>query len=312
MRWLGWLVAGFLVLGGLAEADSPGLGAQNPTALPKGIEVRPPEGGAAERISINLRSDKTLYTVGDPIRLSVRTSHNALIYVFVTDNRGETRQLLPNFYDDRHFVRAGDLFRLPSTAYELVASRPGSQTITVRAVGASGHHDGYIDTFTKPSATEPYPKRSSVPDSTALQRQRSGTGLRSEGRQSLAEEGAGVSVESGARVARSSGTATLRIRVQAAPGGGGTGGSGGSGGGSGGGGNALHPHESGTLSITGSPSRSEIWIGGFYYGTIPKEVRLAPGRYEVEIRKDGYLPALYDVRIREQRRERLSVRLRRD
>ena len=45
--------------------------------------------------------------------------------------------------------------------------------------------------------------------------------------------------------------------------------------------------QKGTLFIESVPSGAEIWIGGKPYGQTPKSFPLAPGTYEVELRKSG-------------------------
>jgi hypothetical protein len=44
----------------------------------------------------------------------------------------------------------------------------------------------------------------------------------------------------------------------------------------------------GTLRVTSSPTRADVYIENVYYGRTPVEVELPEGRYEVEVYKPGY------------------------
>lgn len=69
------------------------------------------------------------YEVGDPVRIGVRTSQDAYVYLFSVSASGEVVQILPNRFDDGRdaFLTAGTtrLFPAPGANYTFTADAPG-------------------------------------------------------------------------------------------------------------------------------------------------------------------------------------------
>jgi len=55
----------------------------------------------------------------------------------------------------------------------------------------------------------------------------------------------------------------------------------------------------GTLNIESSPPGSKILINGEFYGRTPLSIGLEPGRYQLELKKEGYETLKREVRVRE-------------
>jgi hypothetical protein len=295
-----------------------------PVSLLAQVTVEPPHlisgPGAAQRpslhwgtLNVQLTSDRPEYFVGDTLGLTVRVNRDAHLYVYTTDERGLTRQLLPNYYDENNLARANRPFRLPSSRYQLRASSQGWQTITVQAVAVEQTPwvpSPNLRRYTPQNAFPPiqgslsgnaqqlradveqgwYTSQSQI---SAHQGQLSGPGA--------AQPRRGIEVAP--PPSPSYGEATQRILVR---------------------GSSFNPNrppdpgrprpgkEFGTLNLSSSPSRAEVYIDRYYYGLTPLTVDLSPRRYRVVIQSQGYAPFERDVQIRKDRTERLSVRLQRE
>jgi hypothetical protein len=57
----------------------------------------------------------------------------------------------------------------------------------------------------------------------------------------------------------------------------------------------------GTLSVTSDPARAEVFVDGQFAGFTPLRYGLRPGRYEVEVRRDGYTTDRQTVQVRPDR-----------
>lgn len=151
----GWRIAAALGLAMLSEGVAS---AQQKS----GIEVRPPEHIVVRRpervLQVNVTADRRSYTEGDEVRLTVRTSEDAWIWVFSTDENGETTQLLPNLYDRNQRIQGGAARALPSGRYRLVAADPGRETVTVLAVAMQGEPGWRPPVFAVPRQDAPFPR----------------------------------------------------------------------------------------------------------------------------------------------------------
>jgi hypothetical protein len=65
----------------------------------------------------------------------------------------------------------------------------------------------------------------------------------------------------------------------------------------------------GSLSVSSSPSRAEVWVDGGFAGFTPLSYGLRPGRYEVEVRLSGFVTHRETVQVRPDRTVNLSVPL---
>jgi hypothetical protein len=65
----------------------------------------------------------------------------------------------------------------------------------------------------------------------------------------------------------------------------------------------------GSLSVSSSPSRAEVWVDGGFAGFTPLSYGLRPGRYEVEVRLSGFVTHRETVQVRPDRTVNLNVTL---
>jgi hypothetical protein len=65
----------------------------------------------------------------------------------------------------------------------------------------------------------------------------------------------------------------------------------------------------GTLHVTSDPSRAEVYVDGQFAGYTPLRFGLRPGRYDVEVRHDGYTTDRQTVQVRPDRSVEVSSRL---
>lgn len=321
---------------------------QQDRAATRSIEGRPISGGGGtggsdwdgDFASIFLRvdTDRSEYTVGDPVRITVRANETAHVYVFSTNDRGETRLLFPNHYDRENRLNGGQSKRLPGSQYRLVATGDGWNRIDAIAVDVRGTN-WRPPTIARTSSSDPFPlvrggvasARRILRDSLADAATRGGTRL-----QSSSSDGSSTNITHRA-VTRGRTTATpfygedntdvfIRPRrdepinpVRPLPPG-------------------YYPpnyyppnyfppgyyqppgrpvppprnQRDGEVRIDSTPTRADVYIDGFYYGTTPITIALPPGRYEVELYRRGYRDWRRWIRVEEDGRERISVRLQRD
>jgi hypothetical protein len=65
----------------------------------------------------------------------------------------------------------------------------------------------------------------------------------------------------------------------------------------------------GTLVVTSDPSRAEVFVDGQFAGYTPLRYGLRPGRYDVEVRRDGYTTDRQTVQVRPDRTVEAASRL---
>lgn len=321
---------------------------QPPTGGSTNVDVRPPAGYC--NIEVSTWTDRQNYQEGTDVAIFARASADCWVYVYSTDAQGVTHQLFPNGYDSNNFVRAGTTTRLPSNRYRLVASGAGWDTIQVIAVsGGTGWQPP--PRFTRFESGQPFPVyRGGVKEAREdLQKALPPAALRNDtGTEKKAPEGDGTGTGDSKRRFPAIGN-DLNGGIVDGPGEGerttipGRGGCWGEAStqiyvypvtGSPSNptypgnpsypypGNPYYPNpgqptwddhqgKTGTLRVTTSPSRADVFVNGYYQGQTPLTVELPKGYYDITVRKDNYEPYGKQVGINEGKRTSLQLRLKR-
>lgn len=302
-------------------------------AQPK-LERREPEAGTRiqvvpqpqpivvypEHITVTLWTDRSYYWEGDDVDITFRVSRDSYFYLFSTDPGGVTRMIFPNRFDRDNFLRAGRTYRIPDSSYRMVATGPSGYD-TLHAVATTECYDWIERGYHRLNFnSDPFPIVPRPPAQFYGEVQRS-----AESRvdaQVAEQRRAGVAAERIAVVpgrppqvgwiVPGYGEAIRSIRIRGRgyyeppqvrppdvrppivrpPGHG-------------------YYESPGQLSIGSSPSRAYVYIDGQYVGRTPFDAELAPGRYDVQVYKDGYYPWTSTVNIKEDRRESFRFVLRR-
>lgn len=113
------------------------------------------------RFWVDIDADRSVYDIGDSVRIHFEASDDCHVYIFNTDAAGITRQIFPNYYDRDNYVRGGRRYSIPDYGYALVAEGPsGRESIQIvahrkqwRALERWGHFDRH----------DPFPLRSLSP-----------------------------------------------------------------------------------------------------------------------------------------------------
>jgi len=302
-------------------------------------------------LDLSITATRRQVEAGDPVGFTVRAESEAMIWVFATDHSGITRQLFPNYYDRDNRLRRGEVKRIPSARYELRATGVGWNTIVVYGADTNGRDWNIPSRFSRYSRAVPFPEFTDDPDELGEELRRSlprnhpplATDPRTtpsepvDTRGGIAPPSSRPSGSNGPTlISRSSpvrfGSDVTRVFVrgdepgqgspyQPVPPGypthptvpGGT---------------PYYPPtypgypptggylpgsgDTGTITLSSSPDRAEVYIDRYYYGTTPLRVRLPEGRYDVLVYKRGYVEWSREVTVREDSNQRFSVRLRRD
>lgn len=224
-------------------------------------------------LSVRIWTDQETYNVGEYIRISYRATQNAYVLIFTTDPRGETRQLLPNSYDDDNYVRAGQTYTIPNRGYRLEVTPPsGRETISIVAFK---DRNQALDAY-RTRKSEAFPKSDGpraaiarvrpVPDNS--------------GRQRYAEDSTTIRV-----VGRSDNNN--------------------------GGGHHGDRGDYGRLSVNSNPGGAYVYLNSQYRGVTPLDLgRVREGSYDLVINRPGYYPVRKRIRVQEDERTRISENLR--
>lgn len=94
------------------------------------VEVQP------YNIDVRLDLDRSTYLVGDEVNLKFRVSEDAYVYLFSEEPCGTVRQIFQNAFDQDNFVQGHRTIRLPDHGYKFVVDgQTGEQR--VRAIASS-------------------------------------------------------------------------------------------------------------------------------------------------------------------------------
>jgi hypothetical protein len=208
------------------------------------------------------------YRVGDPIRIGVRVSEDAYVYLFSISAAGEVVQILPNRFDDAgrdNFLRANTTRTFPpSGARYSFSVDPPSGLAKVIAVASKRQLD------TRQLAS--------------FRTERDFQATSTIGEDGFARA-LSIVVQPLPQDEWVTATALYYVGTQPQQG------------------------AYGTLSVTSRPSGSEVYIDGQFAGYTPLDFGLRPGRYDVEVRRDGYVTDRQTVQVRPDRSVSMSSTL---
>lgn len=125
-RWSGIVVAGLMVATALQAAAGP-----SELVDERDIVVNP-NPGFSLRVWVDRDPAKTanpVYRVGERLRVFVRTSQNAYVYVFNVRANGSISLIVPNAYETENLLRAGQekAYPGPGARYVLTVEGPAGQ-----------------------------------------------------------------------------------------------------------------------------------------------------------------------------------------
>ncbi len=96
----------------------------------------PQQPRTVEQFSIELKTDKPVYRVGENVTVTVRANRDCYLSLYNTSSEGEVTQIFPNTYASDNLIQAGQVYRIPTETdsfdFELEGP-PGTERI--RAVG---------------------------------------------------------------------------------------------------------------------------------------------------------------------------------
>jgi hypothetical protein len=121
LRSLVALIAAAVMLAGTALAQS------TVTVHPLRVVVNPTPSFSVEvRVDRDASGSGTpIYFAGDPIRMTVRTTEDAYVYLFNVASDGMVYQIFPNRYSgSMNRVRVGETLRLPGAGYNFSVAEP--------------------------------------------------------------------------------------------------------------------------------------------------------------------------------------------
>ncbi|MCX7801644.1 MAG: PEGA domain-containing protein [Meiothermus ruber] len=104
-----------------------------PELSPQGIIVNPVPTDLQVRVWVNKDPSKTgnpVYQIGERIQVSVQVNQDAYVYIFSVKSTGEIGLILPNAFDQNNFLRAGETRTFPPATgarYALEVAGPEGQ-----------------------------------------------------------------------------------------------------------------------------------------------------------------------------------------
>lgn len=132
-----------VALPALAAGDAPRVHSEKIRIVPKPVDV-------------DIWTDQARYCVGEEIEIFFRSDADAYVAVFDTDTRGRTHRIFPNRFDREHFVRGGEVYRLPERGYRFeVEGPPGIETLSVLAAPTRRELRDAVDAFLDDRAYRP-------------------------------------------------------------------------------------------------------------------------------------------------------------
>lgn len=247
-------------------------------------------------IRVQVWAERETYRPGDDVRLYVRTDEDSYIYVYSMDPQGMTYQLLPNYHDRDNLVRANRVKHLPSDLYGLRASGSGWDTIRVVAVNSRDGQwrpPGATLGYSEQEPFAPFPRGyDSARDALRDSLQRDG-GVIVTPPDSPGEQPCWGEAYTQLYVSNSTtDTPPPYNPPDYLP-------------------DPPSRNKYGSINLTSSPSRCDVYINDRFRGVTPLKVDLAPGQYDIMVVKSGYEPWRKFTTVLEREKERYSVRLER-
>ncbi len=135
-----------VALNGCYSGGNP-YGPGNPTPTPTpgaGTTPTPTPTQSPSALSLDARTDKIAYNVGEEMTISVLVDKASYIHIFDITANGDVTRIFPNGYAINNYVQAGQTYIIPSTndlnAYRLKISEPkGTERIRVVAMTDNGN-----------------------------------------------------------------------------------------------------------------------------------------------------------------------------
>ncbi|MFW6012982.1 MAG: DUF4384 domain-containing protein, partial [Candidatus Bipolaricaulota bacterium] len=127
------------------------LGAEN---IPRGLIIEPPSNPG---LDVSISTDKSSYSIGDYLRVSIRVSQRAYVYVLNYDTTGDMKLVFPNRYSTQNLIGPG-LYILPDGSYSFKIEGPAG-TEHLQAIATSQRIDvsEYLQNPKNPFGKDPYP-----------------------------------------------------------------------------------------------------------------------------------------------------------
>lgn len=240
-------------------------GESAPADITQNVRIIPPPTGG--NLLARIRADQPRYHIGDKLKLTFGVNRDSYVFIFVTDAAGISHQVLPNYYDQSNFLRAGKTYFIPDRGYDLEITAPvGNETVSIVAVS---ENFPFLDQFHRYSLNDPYP--ASRDGAAGLVRRV----------ERFRKEPSALSMEPLRPALRENWWATdsTLYRVMGTS----TGES-----------RDYKVARYGNLDVDTVPNNARIYIDGQYYGRTPQTIRrLAIGEHTVLLTKEGYVP--YEV-----------------
>jgi len=133
--------------------------------LPQGIILNPAESA----LTVSVWAEKESYVAGERLRLKLRLSEAAYVYVYHIDTQGQVQLLFPNAFDTDNLMAPGT-HTFPGPRYSFVVDgKPGTDAVQV--IASLDPFDLIALAQAPPSAQQPFALLKGAPDAVAAQLQ---------------------------------------------------------------------------------------------------------------------------------------------
>ncbi|MDX2174933.1 MAG: DUF4384 domain-containing protein [Candidatus Sumerlaeia bacterium] len=257
-----------------------------------------------EPLEVRIDSSKERYTIGQDVVLYLETNRDARVWVFSEDDRGATRVLFPNAFDQDNRLRASRGVRIPAGSYRLTAGPPEGRR-KLLAVALDERIDVPRFRFPRSTTRAPFPVIDDLETFLREAREAADDADRRPIRPFSEDEPWNAVERPGyddGNVEGGFDEDILLIRV----------------GQSGGADYADEPpahdpgSKPGSLEVRSNVQNAEVFLNGRYWGRTPFEAELRPGSYDLLVRREGYVPYRTKLNIRAGYVRTVSVRLLRE
>jgi hypothetical protein len=91
-----------------------------------------PQSVQQEPLSVEIKTDRPIYQIGDKIILTARANRNCYLTLYDISTLGEVSQIFPNRYAQDSFITAGHVYSIPTKSDEFdffVNGPPGMERV---------------------------------------------------------------------------------------------------------------------------------------------------------------------------------------